>query len=99
MALRGAQKGNKNASKGKPWQEALVKALKQFESDEVARGQALFKVANKVVQDALAGSKDAWAEIGNRLDGKSTERMEISDPEGTLRNPAIVNVTIAGAKP
>lgn len=75
-----------------------MKALAQLETKDIPRGQALFKVANRVVQDALEGSKDAWAEIGNRLDGKSTERLEVSDPEGTLRNPAIVNVTIAGNK-
>lgn len=66
----GAPFGNKNATKSKPWQDALRKCLIQYESDGVKRGQALAKIAERVVANALNGDKDAWAEIANRLDGK-----------------------------
>ena len=72
MAKAGAPKGNNNAGKGKAWRDALDKALKQYTDQErsIARGQALARVAQRVVEDALDGNKDAWQEIGNRLDGR-----------------------------
>ena len=66
----GAPSGNQNAKKAKRWQDALWKALQRFESRDIKAGEALDKLAERVVLDALGGSKDAWQEIGNRLDGK-----------------------------
>jgi hypothetical protein len=77
MATIGAQPGNQNAKKAKRWQDALNKALARFESDElkVKAGEALDKVAETVVQQALAGNKDAWQEISQRLDGKVPQAL------------------------
>lgn len=66
----GAPLGNDNAAKNKPWAEALRKALVQYESKSVKRGEAIAEVAKMTVELALAGDKDARQEIGNRLDGK-----------------------------
>lgn len=79
-----APKGNKNATKGKRWQDALVKALAQYEDKKsnILRGHALAKVAEMVVLKALAGDKDAIQEIGNRLDGKPAQALEHSGPDG-----------------
>lgn len=77
-----APKGNRNARKGKDWENALRRALAQYEAPategvpEVKAGDALRRIAFKVVEHALLGSKDAIAEIGNRLDGKPTEYVE-----------------------
>lgn len=64
--------GNQNAKKAKRWQDALNKALARFETDDgkIKAGEALDKIAEVLVIKALAGDKDAIAEIGNRLDGK-----------------------------
>jgi hypothetical protein len=77
MATIGAQPGNQNAKKAKRWQDALNKALARFESAElkVAAGQALDKIAEGVVAQALAGDKDSWQEIANRLDGKVPQAL------------------------
>lgn len=85
MSTGGAPKGNQNAAKGKRWQEALVKALAQFENKDagIEMGQALSKIAEKVVAQAIAGERDAIQEIGNRLDGKPAQALEHSGPEGT----------------
>lgn len=80
--MAGAPVGNQNASKGKRWQEALVKALAQYKSNNVEMGQALAKIAQKVVEQALAGDKDSIQEIGNRLDGKPAQALEHSGPDG-----------------
>jgi hypothetical protein len=70
VAASGGQPGNKNPAKAKPWKEALRKSLIQFEATGIKPGEALAKIAERVVTDALAGDKDAWTEIANRLDGK-----------------------------
>jgi len=79
MRKAGAPKGNQNGRKGREWREALNKALKTFESKDlcVERGLALRKIAERVVEGALAGDKDCWQEIGNRLDGKAAQYVEV----------------------
>ena len=75
---RGAPISNQNARKGKLWTDAIRRALAVYEDDQVKRGQALSKIALRLVKDALNGDKAAWQEIGNRLDGKPTEHLEHS---------------------
>ena len=80
--------GNQNAKKGKRWRDALWKALARYSSDDVKSGEALDKVAEKGVICALAGDKDAWNEIGNRLDGKPAQAIiggEGDDPPLVIR--------------
>ena len=84
--------GNQNARKAKRWQEALVKALAQHQSPEVEMGQALHKIAVRVVQDALAGSKDAWQEIGNRLDGKPAQVLIGDDDEAPISVRGVIEL-------
>lgn len=72
----GAPKGNKNAAKGKDWHDAIRYALATFEDDTVMRGRALKEIALTVVKLAIAGDKDAYQEIGNRLDGKPVQAVE-----------------------
>lgn len=81
----GAPLGNDNAAKNKPWAEALRKALVQYQTKDVKRGEAIAKLAERVVTDALAGNKEAWQEIGNRLDGK---------PHQTIAAEVDTNVTV-----
>lgn len=84
----GAPRGNQNKNKGKRWSGALRKALTLFENDKVKGGQALDKIALEVVGAAVDRTDDNWQfavkEIGMRLDGKPTERIEVdaSDAAG-----------------
>jgi hypothetical protein len=80
-----APKGNQNARKAKDWENALRRAIAQYESKEagIERGQALNKAAEKVVQAAVTGDWDAIEHIANRLDGKPTEYHE-----STIRHAA-----------
>lgn len=79
MAKRGGQPGNSNASKGREWAEALRKELKMYENkgSDIKRGQALRRIAKNVVELAIGGNKDAIQEIGNRLDGKPHQSMDV----------------------
>lgn len=75
--MAGAPLGNQNAAKAKRWQDALHKALVRFESldGKIKAGEALDKIAENVVLMALEGNRDAWQEIGNRLDGKPAQAI------------------------
>jgi hypothetical protein len=90
--MAGAPIGNQNARKAKRWQEALVKALAQYTSQDVEMGQALHKIAVRVVQDALQGSKEAWQEIGNRLDGKPAQVLIGDDDEAPIQVKGVIEL-------
>ena len=83
----GAPIGNQNAKKAKRWQDALLKALARYESPEsnVKAGEALDKIAEKVVSFALKGDKDSWQEIGNRLDGKPAQILIGDEDEAPIQ--------------
>lgn len=74
MALRGGQLGNQNGRRGKEWFDALRKTCVQK--------QALEKLAEVVVEKALAGEQWAIQEIACRMDGKPAQAIEVSGPDG-----------------
>jgi hypothetical protein len=71
----GAPLGNNNHRKGKPFQDALRRAIAQ-------NPQKLRNAADKVLDLAEAG--EAWAvkEIADRLDGKSHQSTSLEDADG-----------------
>lgn len=75
-----APKGNSNAAKGREWANALERALKLYESKKrrISKGQALERIANTVIEEALDGGMWAVQEIGNRMDGKAAQSIELS---------------------
>lgn len=73
-----AAKGNQYARKSKDWESALRRALEKHES-----GMALAKIAEHVVQQAIAGDWRAIEEIANRMDGKPAQAIEHS---GSIEN-------------
>ena len=79
-----AQIGNQNAKKGTEYRNAVRKALKQYEDNDTKRGEALFRIAWKLVGDALSDDamtrREARKEIGDRTDGRPVQA--ISGPEG-----------------
>jgi|SRR6185312_3692021 len=80
MAHRGAQPGNRNATKTKRWTQAIDKALKQFQDKKlrVKAGEALDRIAKLLVKEALQGDWWAVTEIGNRLDGKPAQSIDVT---------------------
>jgi len=84
MPFEPGKSGNPSGrQKLKPWREALDRALAQFElKDEtgevkVKAGEALRAIADRVVMLALAGDKDAYKEIANRLDGTADQNVNL----------------------
>ena len=72
-----APKGNNNATKNKPWGDALSRALaRQAEGKD----NALNLIADQVVKAALNGEKWAIEEVGNRMDGKPAQAI-VGEPD------------------
>ena len=80
--MAGAPLGNNNAGKNKKWAQAIDKALKQYNDGEVKAGFALDAIAKKLVKQAIEGDandfKEAFKEIGDRIDGKAQASLELS---------------------
>ena len=74
----GAPRGNKNAAKGKAWRDALDYQLKNYESATVKKKEALREIAKAVVEKALDADMVAVKEIGDRLDGKPAQSVDVS---------------------
>jgi len=85
----GAPLGNDNHRKGKPFQDALRRAIAQ-------NPQKLRNAADKVLDLAEAG--EAWAvkEIADRLDGKSHQSTSLEDADG---NSIINAIEVRFVKP
>ena len=87
----GAPLGNKNGQIKGQWAGALRRALKTYEDKgktnaegketrkRVNRGEALQRVAYKVIDLALDGRQDAVKELGERLDGKATIAIDVTE--------------------
>lgn len=73
MAERGGQPGNKNATKAKPWSEAINRVL--LAND----GEKMRKLAEKIVEKALDGDVPALREIGDRVEGKPAQAITGAD--------------------
>ena len=76
MAERGGQPGNINATKGAEWRQAIKRALAHKSGKTYREG--LDRVARKFVEAAENG--DAWAlkEIGDRIDGKPQQGIDLA---------------------
>lgn len=67
----GAPIGNKNATKNKWWAEALNRALLAED------GKKLRALADKLIARAEEGDIAALKEIGDRIDGKAVQQLDV----------------------
>lgn len=66
---QGAPVGNKNATKNRPWAEAINRALLAED------GKKLRALAERIIERALEGDVTALKEIGDRMDGKAAQAL------------------------
>lgn len=88
--------GNQNAKKAKLWEQALKRALARAVNATVDAG--LDKVADTVVAQAFEGNKDAWQEIGNRIDGKVPQAI-IGGEDDDPAIKTLSEIVIRGVEP
>lgn len=73
----GAPKGNTNSSKtNRLWTDTIRRALVQQD------GKRLRAIAEALIQKAEGGDINAIREIGDRIDGKSIQAVEMGGPDG-----------------
>jgi hypothetical protein len=75
-----AGRSGTNKGKDKPWREALELAV--HEECVVTKKRKLRRIAEAVVDAAIAGDMTAAKEIGDRLDGKPRQETELTGSEG-----------------
>jgi hypothetical protein len=92
-----AAAGNQYAARGKMWRLAIERAL--AEKSRVDQVQALDVLASRLIALAEQGDLGALKELGDRLDGKPTQGVEMSGPEGGAINTAVtVSILPVSAK-
>lgn len=76
----GAPVGNTNSANGRRWRQAITRALqKRSRSDSL---EALDELAEKLLALCDQGDLQALKELGDRVDGKSSQSHEVSGPDG-----------------
>jgi hypothetical protein len=73
----GAPKGSRNKAKGIEWTDQLKWQLANYSNSTIQKGLALRAIAQKVVEQALDGDWKAIEEIGNRLEGKPVQSVDL----------------------
>lgn len=68
--------GNRNATKNKPFAEAINRAIAQDD------GVRLRAIAEKLLSMAAEGEIQAIKELADRTDGKAMQAVEASGPNG-----------------
>jgi molecular chaperone GrpE (heat shock protein) len=88
---RGGQPGNKNGSKGKPWQDAINRALARRKDSGGTVDGGLNALADKFLEAVADGGVAEFKEMADRLDGKAHQS---TDSEVTIAAlPTNVNLT------
>lgn len=79
-----APKGNRNAAKAKVWSAAVERALdRRVPADK--RIKAIDELADKLLDLCMDGDLNALKELGDRLEGKVQQRVELAgDPDAPL---------------
>lgn len=73
----GAPAGNTNSSRdNRLWRNTIMRAIAQGDPER------LRKIAEALLNKAAEGDVSALRELGDRLDGKPTQAVEVSGPEG-----------------
>lgn len=81
-----APKKPAGAKSDKIWRDAIMRAVKRRLAGE-GEPQALEKLADKLVDEGLNGDISAIREIGDRLDGKPSQQVNVNgdDDGGPVR--------------
>lgn len=82
----------------KVWRDALIRALAR-RSEQGGFVAGLDAVADQVVAAASEGDKDAWKEIGDRLDGKPKQQTELTAGDDADGNPIPLGLNVNFVKP
>lgn len=89
----GAQPGNQNARKGRMFEQALVREIKQRDLKD-GEGETMRKIAAHWIDMATAGDPFFNKELRDTLDGKPAQVIQ-GDPDNPLGFDSIKVVLVA----
>jgi len=75
-----APEGNQNAAKGRVWRDAINRALAQRHPE--GRQAALQALAEKLLTACEDGDLTALKELGDRVEGKAVQGVELGGIDG-----------------
>ncbi len=73
-----APRGNQNAAKAKVWTSAIERVLDSRTKTRIDKKRELDELAEKLVDLAKAGDLAALKEVGDRLEGKAAQSLEVN---------------------
>lgn len=85
---RGAPVGNKNGEKDPVWRAAINRAIESRHKE--GRAAALSKLANALLDAAEQGDIQALRELGDRLDGKPKQSMDLNAKVSVVPDVSLV---------
>ena len=77
----GAPLGNQNAKRSRLFEQAFIRALKQRDLS-AEDGETIRKIADKMIDLALAGDVAAFREARDTVDGKPAQQLNIAGHDG-----------------
>lgn len=88
----------------KAWRDALMMCTKRTEDEakELAndpKAPLIHRAAANVMLAAAAGEKDAYREVGDRIDGKPKQQTELSGGEDADGNTIPLGLAVNFVKP
>lgn len=78
----GAPLGNDNATKARPWSDAIRRAVARL--DNTGDGSGLNRLAEKLLDKVQEGDMTAIKEFGDRYEGKVPNVIEGTGPGGSI---------------
>ncbi len=84
MAKKGGQLGNQNAASQKPWKAAIERALAK--RSLASKRAAIDDLAERFLQSCDEGDIPAFKELGDRLEGRAVQAVDIG---GQADNPVV----------
>lgn len=79
MAARGRPPGGQT----KAWKDAIWREVcEEYEKEDGTRERKLRAIARRVVNDAMDGKMDAIREVGDRIDGKAQQSVDVTLHDG-----------------
>ena len=79
MAERGGQEGNTNATKNRPWRDAINRALARYDGKTTDGG--LNKLADKLIAKCEEADLAALKELGDRVEGRPGQTVTVAGDE------------------
>ena len=85
-----------NPKAEKVWADAVRRAVYRRIENEEGKPQKIERLADKLVEFAMDGQGWAFKEIGERLDGKAPQGVDLTSDGDRIDMPSVIILKAAG---